>query len=235
MSILQYLPFSLCQHGPPNVDGVGNYYLEVVDFTDPEKIAATIFLLDSHGQIPSDIQNPDYGWITEKQIDWFTSASQSLRKRRQGCRGNNEDLHLALAFQHIPLPEMADGNLTVKGGTRKEPTEGPSFNSHFFDALKAEGVVALGCGHDHVNDFCARRYVPDAELGSHSTCGPWLCYNGGTGFGGYCSYDGIRYHRRTRIWEIDTKTGGLKTWKRIEYKDERIDEFELASQGKPIS
>lgn len=234
MSILQQLPFSLCQPGPANVDGVGNYYLEVFDSINPEEITATIFLLDSHGQIPSDVQNPDYGWITKKQTDWFTSTSQILRRRRGKQYGHDESNHVSLAFQHIPLPEMAGGGLIVRGGHRREPTEGPSFNSHFYNALKAERVAAFGCGHDHVNDFCARLPFTTAvgNLGLAET--PWLCYNGGTGFGGYCSYDRVRYHRRTRVWELNRKTGGLKTWKRVQYINKRVDELQLIAGGRII-
>jgi hypothetical protein len=64
--------------------------------------------------------------------------------------------------------------------------------------------------------------------------GPWLCYGGGSGFGGYCSYGDKRYHRRTRVFELDTRTGGIKTWKRVEYARERIDELDLVDSGKVV-
>ena len=54
--------------------------------------------------------------------------------------------------------------------------------------------------------------------------GPWLCYGG---FGGYCSFGGKRFHRRTRVWELDTNTGCLKTWKRVEYATNRVNELVL--------
>lgn len=64
-------------------------------------------------------------------------------------------IHLSLVFLHIPLPEFGDRHLIIRNGHRREPIEGPTFNSYFYDALVAEGVSALGCGHNHVNDFCA--------------------------------------------------------------------------------
>jgi hypothetical protein len=57
---------------------------------------------------------------------------------------------------------------------------------------------------------------------------------GGSGFGGYCSYGDKRYHPRTRVFELDTRTGGIKTWKRVEYARERIDELDLVDSGKVV-
>lgn len=239
MSILQDLPFSLCQPGPDHVDGVGNYYLQVLGHTPSELPLLTLYLLDSHGEISSQVQNPDYGWIKQSQMDWFTDTAQSLRKAREEQDGHDRFAHLSLAFMHIPLPEFAQSNLVITGGDRREPTEGPSFNSRFYDILVKQGVAAVGCGHDHVNDFCGllphrlhgqhRRFQPNGE--TKKLGGPWLCYAGTSGFGGYGSYGGKYYHRRARIWDFDTKTGGIKTWKRVEYADHRIDETVLVKNG----
>ena len=158
-----------------------------------------------------------------------STGSHSLPRR---C--DRKDNHLSLAFIHIPIPEYADSDLILRGGKRREPTEGPSFNFHFYDALPQEGIAVLGCGHDHVNDFCALRPPKDSQQDSDKLHGPWLCYGGGSGFGGYCSYGDKRYHRRTRVFELDTRTGGIKTWKRVEYAKERIDELDLVDSGKVV-
>ncbi|KAE8440310.1 hypothetical protein EG329_009107, partial [Mollisiaceae sp. DMI_Dod_QoI] len=234
MSILQDLPFSLCQSGPEKVDGVGNYYLEILAPAPSQRPLSTVYFLDSHEQIPSKVHNPDYDPVKQSQIDWFTTTSQSLQKARDQD-DNDSRVHLSLAFLHIPIPEYGDRSLIIRAGYRREPTEGPSFNSHFYDALAKEGVSALGCGHDHVNDFCALlpRKQKDSQHNSRENpqLGPWLCYGGGSGFGGYCSYGWRRFHRRTRVWEIDTNTGCLKTWKRVEYARERVDELVLVEGG----
>lgn len=256
MSILQDLPYSLCQPGPENVDGIGNYYLTILarcssDGSDSEAAVATLYLVDYHGQIPSDIKDPDYDPIKQGQIDWFTHTSQSLRKTREdytkggGDRHVDGHTHLSLVFLHIPLPEYEDDNLVLAGGHRREPTEGPSFNSHFYDALSSEGVMAVGCGHDHVNDFCGllprrqdnngdgSKQSPDADSGqtARAQLRPWLCYGGGSGFGGYCSYGGNYYHRRTRVWELDTETRGMK---RVEYSPDRVEELVLVKAADVI-
>ncbi|ROW12461.1 hypothetical protein VMCG_00509 [Cytospora schulzeri] len=252
MSVLQGLPFSLCQPGPEHVDGVGNYHLPVLAHgasSEPEVPLSTLYFLDSHGQIPSKVKNPDYDWIKQSQIDWFTSTSQALRRERDNSYEDEAEIrkrnYLSLAFLHIPLPEYADNHLIVEGGRRREPTEGPSSNSHLYSALAREGIAAVGCGHDHVNDFCGLLPQHDGDRdddldgdGSQppqTQLGPWLCYGGGSGFGGYCSYDEERYHRRMRVWELDTETGGIKTWKRVEYSGERIDEMVLVEAGAVVS
>ena len=156
-------------------------------------------------------------------------TSQAQRTARE--KDNNDGrFYLTLAFLHIPLPEFGDPHLRIRNGHRRERSECPSVNSHFYDALAKGGVSALGCGHDHVNDFCAL-LSQQTQQDSDKLPGPWLCYGGGSGFGGYCSYGGMRFHRRTRVWELDTSTGSLKTWKRIEYATDRVDELVLVESG----
>ncbi len=231
MSILQNLPYSLCEAGPEEVDGIGNFHLQVLAPAPSQLPLSTLYFLDSHGQIPSKIRNPDYEPIKQSQIDWFrdtVEAQQSARDKDD----NDNHFHLSLAFLHIPVPEFGDGNLIIRGGHRGEPSETPSINSHFYDALVKGGVSALGCGHDHVNDFCALLPQQTQQCGNETSQSRlWLCYGGGTGFGGYCSYGGTRYHRRSRVWELHTKTGSLKTWKRVEYSVERVDELVLVESG----
>ena len=230
MSLYQDLPFSLCQSGPERIDGVGNYYLQIFDPEPSELPLSTLYFLDSHGQIPSKVRDPDYDPIKQSQIDWFTCTSQALRQDRH----EKDNHHLSLAFIHIPIPEYADSDLIVRGGKRREPTEGPSFNSHFYDALVQEGIAVLSCGHDHVNDFGALRPPKESQQDGGKSYGPWLCYGGCSGFGGYCSYDDKGHHRRTRVFELDTRTGGIKTWKRVEYASKRIDELDVLSGGKVV-
>jgi hypothetical protein len=234
LELYQELPFSLSELGPEDVYGVGNYYIQVFDQISSTSSLATLYLLDSHGQINADTENPDYEAIQPNQIGWFTKTSQMLREERESHalreKGEHHDnSHLSLVFFHIPLPEFADDTRIIRvGGQRREPTEGPSINTHFYDALVEEGVAAVGCGHDHVNDFCARLKGSSGK----SQQGPWLCYNGGSGYGGYCSYGESRYHRRTRVWDLNVYRGSLETWKRMEYYEQRIDELVLVADRK---
>jgi len=82
MSILQNLPFSLCESGPEEVDGVGNFYLQVLAPAPSQRPLSTLYFLDSHGQIPSLIHNHDYDPVKQSQIDWIVNASQAQRSAR---------------------------------------------------------------------------------------------------------------------------------------------------------
>jgi hypothetical protein len=280
MSLLATLPFNLAVPGPPGVAGIGNYHLSIYPHTSspiPDTAFATLFFLDSHSGIPSNTSNPDYAPINQSQIEWFRNVSQHLDQGSSPSTiddsstndgGNNDSshpsTHTKLVFQHIPLSEFSHPSLEIHGGERHEPTEGPSMNTHFYDALVEEGVVAMGVGHDHVNDFCGILPPSSASLELQSRVGqeqvqvggeygdagragqaalqdrsggrknitpPWLCHAGAAGFGGYGSYDGVRYYRRMRMWEMDAGTGSVRTWKRVEYQEDRVDEMVLAEGG----
>ncbi|OBT40515.1 hypothetical protein VE00_07897 [Pseudogymnoascus sp. WSF 3629] len=138
MSVLQNLPFSFCRPGPPNVDGIGNYDLQVLAPGHSSLPLSTLYFLDSHSQIS---ETAGYDHIKQSQIEWFTETSQAARMAREDD-DNNGRFHLSLAFLHIPLPEFGDSNLIIGNGHRGEPTEGPSINSHFYDALVKEKISA---------------------------------------------------------------------------------------------
>jgi hypothetical protein len=253
MSLIQTLPFSLSRPGPELVDGVGNYYIEVLAHSSQHS-AITIYFLDTHSLTPDEKKYKGYDWLKESQIDWFRTTSQGLKKEH----AKYSHIHLDMAFIHIPLPEYADKGNIVTGGQWKEGVTAPAFNSHFYDALVEQGVVAVGCGHDHVNDYCAIKphvapaqaarsadepatptEAPAKQVDHHRKkgLGPWMCYAGGSGFGGYGGYGG--FHRRVRVWEVDTNAGRMVTWKRVECCGEetkkRIDELVLVEGGAVVA
>ncbi|KAK3703223.1 hypothetical protein LTR37_014563 [Vermiconidia calcicola] len=131
--------------------------------TTSESSSLTLFLLDSHEEMPNQVKDPDYFWIKQSQIDWFTCTSRPRRKghlQEKKEQINSFPPHLLLAFMHIRLPEYAhSSNLVITGGQRRELAKGPSFNSCFYDILAAAAVAAVGCGHDHMSNFAV--YVGD--------------------------------------------------------------------------
>ncbi|GAB1725999.1 hypothetical protein NU195Hw_g5432t1 [Hortaea werneckii] len=227
MSLMQTLPYSLSRPGPESVDGVGNYYVEVLAQSPSQHSALTIYLLDTHGLTPDERHYKGYDWLKDNQISWFRSTAQGLKKEH----AKYSHIHLDMAFIHIPLPEYSEKGLVTAGGQWKEGVTAPTFNSHFYDALVEEGIVAVGCGHDHVNDYCALR--PQDPQSDKGKLGPWMCYAGGSGFGGYAGYGG--FHRRVRVWEVDTGAGRVVSWKRVECCGEetkkKIDEIVLVEGG----
>lgn len=256
MSLLSSMPYSLAQPGPPEVDGVGNYYVEVLASSPSHHPALTLYFLDTHSYSPDEHQYRGYDWIKPTQIAWFKNTANKLKKKND----KYSRIHMNLAFIHIPLPEYAmDGNIFA-GGDFREPSTAPGFNSHFYEALKDSGVVAVGCGHDHVNDNCALRpevkkrnaeghekreektalggkMTIDDPVPVKSGLGPWMCYAGGSGFGGYAGYGG--YHRRVRVWEVDTNRGSITTWTRLECcgkdKEKRHNELIIVDGGSVVA
>ena len=249
MAILETLPFSLSAPGPATLPGSGNYVLEVLAPGSSTHAALSLYLMDTHSGSPSERAFPGYAWLEPPQIQWFRSTAQALAPRH----ASYAKIHLSMAFVHIPLSEYRDEANPIAGGVWREPVTAPLWNSGAGAALAAEGVLAVGCGHDHVNDYCAftRPSVKAGEDGEvldpekDEPAGKagklkedpaiWMCYAGGGGFGGYAGYGG--YHRRIRFWEIDTNSAQITTWKRVEWgnTEERVDELLIVDGGKVVS
>ncbi|KAL8975634.1 MAG: hypothetical protein Q9197_000109 [Variospora fuerteventurae] len=237
MELIQNLPFSLSLPGPSSVEGVGNYYIEVLAHGPrgaSTNSALTLYLLDTHGYSPDERQFRGYDWLKKSQIDWFKATAQSLKN--SPSHTGYKHIHMDMAFIHIPLPEYRQRDDVVQGsGMFAEPPTAPGFNSGFKQALVDEGVLAVSCGHDHVNDYCAlsRSEGADAKDAKPEL---WMCYAGGAGFGGYGGYDHVidgGYHRRVRVFEFDMDEARIRTWKRLEYGDteKRLDEMLIAEAG----
>lgn len=214
MQLIQALPYSLAEPGPPSVDGVGNYYVEVLGRGTSSHSALTLYFLDTHGYSPDERQFRGYDWVKKSQIDWFQSTAQGLR----ASHAQYTHVHMDMAFIHIPLPEYRNtDNIAPMSGSLLETPTAPGFNSGFKSALVAEGVLAVSCGHDHANDYCALA-KGDASDGEDDTKGGkpelWMCYAGGSGFGGYGGYGG--YQRRVRVFDFDMNEARIATWKRVE-------------------
>jgi hypothetical protein len=103
------MPFSLSRSGPDDIDGVGNYYVEVLAQTS-QNSALTLYFLDSHSYSPDEKKYHGYDWIRPNQIQWFTKTAQSLKAQH----AKYTHIHLDMAFIHIPLPEFT-ASLVVSG------------------------------------------------------------------------------------------------------------------------
>ncbi|ESZ95955.1 phosphatase dcr2 [Sclerotinia borealis F-4128] len=224
MALVESLPYSLSEAGPEELEGVGNYIVEVLAQGGSKHSALTIYLLDTHSYSPDERSFKGYDWLKKNQIDWFKQTAEGLKRAHEGYT----HIHMDLAFIHIPLPEYRDDTL-YKVGEWREGVTAPGFNSGFRDALVEQGVVMVSCGHDHANEYCSLSLKEDKSPAL------WMCYGGGAGFGGYGGYGG--YHRRLRLFEIDMNEAKIVTYKRLEYGDveKRIDEQILVEGGKPIT
>jgi hypothetical protein len=141
MELIETLPYSLSMAGPTDIDGVGNYYVEVMSKGSSKHSALTIYLMDTHAYSPDERTFKGYDWLKKNQIDWFKKTADGLKKSHEGY----SHIHMDLAFIHIPLPEYNNKDLAIVGQWRERVTA-PGFNSGFRDALVEKGVLMVSCG-----------------------------------------------------------------------------------------
>ncbi|KAM3472521.1 hypothetical protein MY8738_008835 [Beauveria namnaoensis] len=223
MAIMESLPYSLATAGPAEIDGVGNYYVEVLGRGGSDHSAITIYFFDTHSYSPNEKKYPGYDWVKPSQIEWFNKTADRLVKPH----AEYSHQHMDIAFIHIPITEYSDYNQTWVGSWREGVTA-PVFNPGFRDALVDKGILMVSAGHDHVNDYCIL-----STKGERRDPAMWMCYAGGVGFGGYAGYGG--YLRRVRLYEVDVNAARILTWKRVEAGPnvtERIDQQIIVDGGK---
>ncbi|KAI0398147.1 calcineurin-like phosphoesterase [Xylariaceae sp. FL0594] len=221
MAIIEQLPYSLSSAGPDDIDGIGNYYIEVLAQGKSTHSALTLYFLDTHSYSPDERHFPGYDWLKPNQIEWFKQTASGLKHKHK----QYTHIHMDLAFIHIPLTEYTVPENRFVGEWREGVTA-PLYNTNFHDALVEQGVVLVSCGHDHANEYCM--LTTDEEKAKPEL---WMCYGGGAGFGGYGDYPG--FTREVRFFDIDMNTARIITYKRLEYGEtqKRIDHQILVDGG----
>ncbi len=149
--LLSQSPYFVGEKGPDNIYGCGNYVIPV--WGKKSKASALLYCFDSN----RDSKNPKFGGydhIRFDQIEWYRKQSESH------ARANGNSPLPALAFFHIPLPEISDvvaQQSTI--GTFGESFGSPRFNSGLFGSFMEMGdVMGVFTGHDHANDFIGMDY-----------------------------------------------------------------------------
>lgn len=141
MELMETLPYSLSQAGPADIDGVGNYYVEVLAPGNSDHSALTMYFFDTHAYSPDERNFPGYDWVKPSQIEWFHQTAAGLKTKHNEYTKR----HMDISFIHIPMTEYADWELP-RVGDWKEGVTAPLYNSGFRDALVAEGVVMVSGG-----------------------------------------------------------------------------------------
>lgn len=220
MSVSANLPFSMAAIGPDQVDGVGNYAVDI-EASDTKKLALSMYFLDTHAYSLNPKVNPGYDWIKNSQLRWLEEQAASVLE-------NVAPGHLAMAFFHIPLPEYRNVEDQSFVGKNPEGVTAPRYNSGARKVLGEIGISVASVGHDHCNDYCLQD-TANKEQSTENRM--WLCYGGGSGEGGYAGYGG--YIRRLRVFEIDSTKGEISSWKRGENDpNSDFDKQVLVSEGK---
>lgn len=157
-------PHCLMQFGPEDVDGTGNYVVNVKK-TNGE-ITQSLFMIDSHSYVDNDYFGImwKYDTIHESQVEWYENTLNNLKAE------NNNIMPKSLAFFHIAVPEYKEAwdeyanngfrdteNVKYafgKAGETGNVVYTSEYNYGFFDkALELGSTQGLFCGHDHLNNF----------------------------------------------------------------------------------
>lgn len=152
--------------------GVGNCNIPVLS-SSLDEIKLNLWFFDSGADNP-DTSVGGYDYIREDQIEWYKNTALSLKENNGG------ETVPALAFQHIPVPEIYDkiftampvnlGGASYNGyngksyslipklsgyeGVLWENVGSPYYKTNELDAMRETGdVMAVFSGHDHVNSY----------------------------------------------------------------------------------
>ncbi len=176
-------PHSLFEVGPEEVDGYGNYAVNVQN--SKGLITRTFYVLDSHSYTDFDFFGIfwHYDNLHQNQIDWYTAQ---VKKMNQCNRQTIASMKLgaaeakalteqygtvkSLMFMHIPLPEYRDAyneyrengykdteNVKrvygVAGETDEKVYCGKNEDNMFEAVCSGKSTQGIFCGHDHFNNF----------------------------------------------------------------------------------
>lgn len=188
-----------------SMDGCGTYNVPIYGSTETEKVKFNLWMFDTGSNASS-----GYDHMRTNQLDWYVSKSNQLKAANGGA------LVPSIAFQHIivkeifsALKQVSSGGVTYNGKHYVLPDNaapGSVLNEHpcpsdkstetEFARLRQQGdVLAIVCGHDHVNQFI----VPYQGID--------LINTPGTGFYSY----GDENVRGARIIDLDEQTGAYTT------------------------
>lgn len=157
-------PHCLFRTGPEDVDGCGNYVINVKNTQG--KITQSLFIFDSHSYTGGDIFGAmwKYDCVHENQVQWYRNEIASLTEVNGG------EVPKSMAFMHIPVLEFRDAyyeyrdngfndteNVKYLYGTAGEKNDviySGNKNHGLFDAFLEEGSTQnVFFGHDHLNNF----------------------------------------------------------------------------------
>lgn len=157
-------PHCLFQSGDSEVDGYGNYVINIKNSLG--EITQSLFMFDSHSYTDGDYLGIEwkYDCVHENQIEWYKQTVKALTEQNQGIKPNS------LAFMHIPVIEMRDAYNEYRDngfkntdrveflggmiGEKDSVVYSSNYNNGLFDAFKSEGSTkGLFFGHDHLNNF----------------------------------------------------------------------------------
>lgn len=160
----QKYPHCLFQSGPKDVDGYGNYIVNVQ--TSKGEITQSFVMLDSHSYIDNDYFGImwKYDCVHKNQVEWYEQQIKTLTKI------NNNKTPKSLMFFHMPPQEMLTAYNEYKENGYKDTADSkyiggkagekdlvvyPSEKNYglFDKCLELGSTKGIFFGHDHLNNF----------------------------------------------------------------------------------
>ncbi len=157
-------PHCLFQTGPEDVDGYGNYVVNIRNGAGA--ITQSLYLLDSHSYADGDVIGINwlYDCVHENQVEWYKETAKALTEENGGA------LPKSLVFFHIPPLEMKEACAQYVAAGNKDTTadvkyrngvlgEGDAmvcsskYTYGLFDAFYESGTQGAFFGHDHLNNI----------------------------------------------------------------------------------
>lgn len=168
----------------------GDFVIPVLS-SDGKREEARLYVMDSNDYNADD---HSYKGFTPEQVAWYADTCTAAAER-------NGRKATGLIFFHVPLPEYAEAYRTEPvAGFRLERECPPRDNTGMFRALADGGeIVGVFAGHDHSNDYIARKE------------GIALCY--GRYSGGYGEYQDLV--SGARLIRLQEGRRGFTTWVRM--------------------
>ncbi len=138
----------LFQNGPSEIDGVGNYQINILNSAG--NIVKSLILLDSHSKTKYETGR-DYDYIHQNQLDWYKWVTEGMEK-------SNGSKVLSLMFFHIPLIEfdeaINDSDTEILFGEQNEGVYSAPVSSGLFELMLEQGSTThIFNGHDHINNL----------------------------------------------------------------------------------
>lgn len=160
----QKYPHCLFQSEPKDVDGYGNYIVNVQ--TSKGEITQSFVMLDSHSYIDNDYFGImwKYDCVHKNQVEWYEQQIKVLTKI------NNNKTPKSLMFFHMPPQEMLTAYNEYKENGYKDTDDSkyiggkageknlvvyPSEKNYglFDKCLELGSTKGIFFGHDHLNNF----------------------------------------------------------------------------------
>ena len=157
-------PHCLFQKGPDDIDGCGNYVINIKN--SKGIITQSLFMIDSHSYTDRDYFGIlwKYDCVHKNQIAWYSSQVKNLTAENGG------EVPKSLMFMHIPIIEMRDAYYEYRDNEFKDTENvkyidgqigekdifvySSEYNNGLFDAcVNSDSTQGMFFGHDHLNNM----------------------------------------------------------------------------------